>query len=967
MKGKKVVCVATFNVQTLQKTGKISELIHSAETTNHHVICLQEHRFIHDELVTKEHEYGDWKLITCSAWKNSMNASTGGIGMLISSHAYNALNSVEKISPRIMIATFNGNPQTTVISCYSPTNVSNEVEVERFYQELSSVTRQVPKHNILILGGDFNAHLGQEDCFTFAYHLQTNRNGSMLKDFLQENKLICLNTNFQKRVGQLWTHRAPNGKKAQLDYVIVNRKWKNSAKNCRAFNSFVSVGSDHRIVSAKFRLSLRANKKKSSRNPPYDWSYLKKNIETRNNFVIKVKNRFAALQDLIATDTTASTTYNNFVIAHKEAASNTIPLKPKIKNHKPWETEEVCLKRNELHTAAQMKNSFPSDENVTSFNDAKIALAETYEKEQTDYLQRKIDVIKEASSDQKSATAWKTVNEISGRKSANKAKLKASSQDERLKLWKKHFQDLLGKPPIIKEERITPVITEQLNIKTGSFSMEELQRAIKRIQNGKACGLDDVPAEVWKLEEFNKILLESCNAVYHQSPIDRWTEGCLLPFPKKGDLGYTTNYRGITLTCIAAKIYNLILLYRIRPEIDPVLRKNQNGFRTNRSTSGQILTIRRILEGVRSKNLPAVLLFIDFSKAFDSIHRGKMKDILLAYGIPQETVDAIMMLYQNTRAMVRSPDGDTDLFNITAGVLQGDTLAPYIFIICLDYVLRKALDSNTELGFTLSKPRSRRHPAVQITDADYADDIAVLTNRLIDATSLLHKIEDAASEVGLYINASKTEFICLNQDQSDGMKTGNGEKIKSVDDFKYLGSYIASTERDVNIRLGKAWGALNDLDKIWKSYLPDHLKRNLFRATVESVLVYGSITWTLTSSLGKRLDGAYTRMLRAALNISWKEHPTNKELYSKIPPITTTIRKQRLRFIGHCWRSKAEVASDVLLWLPSHGRRTPGRPRKTYIDQLTDDTGCRYDELPNAMNDRIGWKERIMDCRASST
>ena len=162
------------------------------------------------------------------------------------------------------------------------------------------------------------------------------------------------------------------------------------------------------------------------------------------------------------------------------------------------------------------------------------------------------------------------------------------------------------------------------------------------------------------------------------------------------------------------------------------------------------------------------------------------------------------------------------------------------------------------------------------------------------------------------------------------MKTLNGEKIKPVDDFKYLGSYIASTERDVHIRLGKAWGVLNELHKIWKSNLPDSIKRNFIRATVESFLVYGAITWTLTSSLEKKLDGAYTRKLRAALNVSWKEHPTNKKLYGNIPTITITIRQQRLRFAGHCWRSKEEVASDVLLWQPSHGRQSAGRPRKTY-------------------------------------
>ena len=172
--------------------------------------------------------------------------------------------------------------------------------------------------------------------------------------------------------------------------------------------------------------------------------------------------------------------------------------------------------------------------------------------------------------------------------------------------------------------------------------------------------------------------------MYNGDSIDRWTEGCILPFRKKGDLSIAKNYRGITLTAVLAKIYNLLLLNRIRPEVDLILRKNQNGFRSNRSTTGQILTIRRILEGVYAKNLPATLLFIDFSKAFDSIHRGRMNDILLAYGIPKEKVNGIMMLYKNTRSLVRSPDGDTSFFDITAGVLQGDTLAPFIFIICLD-------------------------------------------------------------------------------------------------------------------------------------------------------------------------------------------------------------------------------------------------------------------------------------------
>ena len=196
-------------------------------------------------------------------------------------------------------------------------------------------------------------------------------------------------------------------------------------------------------------------------------------------------------------------------------------------------------------------------------------------------------------------------------------------------------------------------------------------------------------------------------------------KGCILPFPKKVDLGFAKNYWGITLTSIAAKIYNAQLWNHIEPKIDNILRKNQNGFHRNRSTTSQILTIRRILEGVRAKNLQATILLVDFTKAFDSIHRGKMEQILLAYSIPKETVAAITILSRNTKVKV---DGDSDYFDIVAGVLQGDTLAPYPFIICLDHMLWTSIDKMKENGFELTKKRSRRYPAKTITDADYADD-----------------------------------------------------------------------------------------------------------------------------------------------------------------------------------------------------------------------------------------------------
>ena len=133
----------------------------------------------------------------------------------------------------------------------------------------------------------------------------------------------------------------------------------------------------------------------------------------------------------------------------------------------------------------------------------------------------------------------------------------------------------------------------------------------------------------------------------------------------------------------------------------------------------------------------------------------------------------------------------------------------YIYIICLDYVLRTSIDKIKENGFELTKKRSRRYPATTITDADYADDIAILANTSDQAETLLHSLERAAASIGLYVNAHKTEYMCYNQ--TGDISTLEGTPLKLVDKFTYLGSSVESTEKDIETRLTKAWTAINRL------------------------------------------------------------------------------------------------------------------------------------------------------------
>ena len=167
---------------------------------------------------------------------------------------------------------------------------------------------------------------------------------------------------------------------------------------------------------------------------------------------------------------------------------------------------------------------------------------------------------------------------------------------------------------------------------------------------------------------------------------------------------------------------------------------------------------------------------------------------------------------------------------------------------------------------------------------------------------------------------------------------------------------MASTEKDIKTRKAAAWRACNSLHKIWNSSLSRTLKLRVFSATVESVLTYGCEAWTVTSKIAKMLDGCYTRMLRKVLNISWKQHMTNKELYGNLPKLSSKIRKRRKRFAGHCFRSKEEPVSKLILWIPKHGTRRRGKPQTTYIDTLCTDTGLEPNDLRVAMQDRTTWR-----------
>jgi hypothetical protein len=291
--------------------------------------------------------------------------------------------------------------------------------------------------------------------------------------------------------------------------------------------------------------------------------------------------------------------------------------------------------------------------------------------------------------------------------------------------------------------------------------------------------------------------------------------------------------------------------------------------------------------------------------------------------------------------------------------------------------MRTALNDNT-LGFCTFKSkdgtRSRpsKTPSRFITDLDFADDIMLLSDCEHKAQLMLTSIENMASKVGLKINKSKTEFILIgNWDNKNDIKINlSSGNIKLVEDYKYLGSWIMNSAKDFEVRKALAWKACMKLKKIWKSdIIPKNLKLNIFKACVESILLYNAVTWTMNITLEKKLDGCYTRLLRYALGYTWSDKIKNEILYKDIEKISIRLKRRKFKFIENCFNSKSQPISELLFFdhsiMVGNGKLNKGN-RSNYIKILLEEINeleesiINVDGIKNLLSNNKYWKNLIL-------
>jgi hypothetical protein len=309
-------------------------------------------------------------------------------------------------------------------------------------------------------------------------------------------------------------------------------------------------------------------------------------------------------------------------------------------------------------------------------------------------------------------------------------------------------------------------------------------------------------------------------------------------------------------------------------------------------------------------------------------------------------------------------------------VLQGDVLAPFLFIIVIDYISKLSAGEHgyiTHIGTQEPEVGERVRQTTQIltrqqrtNELTFADDMALLESTILRAQQQLDDNRREARSVGLEINEKKTETLIINAPEDVTNLQIDGRDIAIVKDFKYLGAYVGSTANDIKHRIALAWVAFDKLKGILRSPKPSlqRIKMRLFKAACVSTLLYGCETWVLTEAQSEQLDIFARTCYRIMLGIYQAEvHMTNEELYKRAgeKPISTTIRERQLQFVGHCLRMPSNEPANIFAIYSHSGRPLPtGRPCKRYIEQISNhiwpgETTIDVNQITRWAKDKTQW------------
>ena len=834
---------------------------------------------------------------------------------------------------------------------------------------------------MVVLLGDFNAKVGRDVSSwkgiigSHSLYDHTCTNGERLLDLCASRDLCIGGTLFPHKDIYKYTWTAPNSKyKNQIDHICISRTWRKSLLDVRTKRS-ADIGSDHELVLAKIQIRLAAH----ARTKPMKKKFFVQRLSDPGTSILyqtEIANRFAALSErsVPMDQESLDKRWDEVKTVILEAAEVTVGKKPKPKD---------CWITNETKALMEKRGRQGALHKDRTFHKLVKEVKKAVTADKNKWVEAQADAMEAASNKNDIGGVYRIVRKLTGKHKRRPANVKddegnlITNTTAKQTQWKDYFEKLLNNVITDPNQRNkllnSSVRFPRLDVNEEPPTTTEILSAIKKLKNGKSPGLDNINAEL--LKHGNLELAEELRTIYEctwsQGIIpSEWKKGVITIVPKSGDLSKCSNNRGITLLPLALKVLNRIIINRIEPSINKILRENQAGFRKGRSCREQIHCIRLLIEKSKEYRHPLYTCFVDYKAAFDSVDQDLLWESLERYGVPPVYINILRESYRGFEACVNVDGSLTEWFLVLAGVKQGDVISPLLFNIMIDWILRSSVDDIKEEGVKVIPRKSSRYPASYVTDREFADDLAATSTTPQGLQKLITAISTTSAAANLKMNVTKTKVMYDDLYCPNHVFTLDGNPLDRVEEYKYLGSYITkdnNIDRDIDIRIGKALGSYNGLESIWRDKkISATTKMKIYRCSVRSTLTYACETWPLTQKQERRLSVCDRRLIRKTLGVRWFRRMTNVELHkiAAIEPLEYYIRRMRLRWTGHVYRLQEITPARAILKYQPKPVRPIGHPTNRFQDTLKLDCSragpdYRLQNIETVAADRTQWRKFV--------
>ena len=622
--------------------------------------------------------------------------SMEGVGLALTPHARAAMRYHQAVSPRVLAAEFLTKVGLLlIVVAYAPTDQDSTEEKDRFYSDLDRVMSN--GNGLAMVMGDFNASVSERMKRVVGPHglgRRTSDNGERLISFANANGMCISNTFFpHKRIHQAsWYPPGPTSKPSLKDYVLVKERMMSSVLDTRVHRGG-DMDSDHRLVLAPIRLRL-TKRTRIPRRQQFDVELLLQE-QRKADYMETIEKGFAAREGHGSIEERWSELKKAVLESAQKHLQGRRKKQSRWMSDKTIETIEAKQKAF-LRWQEQRKDAKRQKEYRDLCKRVRRAVKEDKEK----WLDGVMKGLEGDMKRHRHRSFYKKMKRLTDNRIAPMSTIldergqPLQKSEEKLERWKQHFEKVLNVQNEV-EANVLEDLEDHSETDTSQLTSEEVEQAVKKLQNGKAAGEDEIVAEMLKSggEVMIDWLLEILQEVWRTKQLpSEWKKSILVPVHKKKDRKVCDNYRGISLLSIPGKVLSLVLLDRLETIIDPQLMEAQCGFRKGRGTIDQIWATRQIIERATEYQGTVHLGFVDLTKAYDSVDRSALITILKQYRVPQQLIDIIKELYTGTWCCVRTEEGTSEDFEVKTGVRQGCVLSPLLFNCFMDRIVREAME-----------------------------------------------------------------------------------------------------------------------------------------------------------------------------------------------------------------------------------------------------------------------------------